>query len=39
MREEKVTQCDCCGKMAICDEVIAMGMDTNACEECREEKR
>lgn len=30
-------ECDCCGEMKPdCENVVAMGMDTTACEDCRD---
>lgn len=29
-------QCDCCGQMKECENIVALGMDTTACQECRE---
>ena len=32
---ERLSECDCCGQMKYgCRNIIAMGMDTHACEEC-----
>lgn len=31
---EPLRQCDCCGKMRVCADVVAYGLDTTACEEC-----
>jgi hypothetical protein len=34
--EERLSQCDCCGKMkAGCEDVVAYGLDTHACPQCR----
>lgn len=29
-------ECDCCGQIKECENIVAFGMDTTACEECRE---
>jgi hypothetical protein len=29
-------QCDCCGQMKECENVVAFGMDTTVCAECRD---
>jgi hypothetical protein len=33
---EHASQCDCCGKLKHgCVDIVAFGMDTHACPECR----
>jgi hypothetical protein len=33
----ETAECDCCGKVAVLQTVIAYGIETNACAECRGE--
>ena len=35
--EEHASECDCCGRMQTgCVDIVAYGLDTHACPECRD---
>jgi hypothetical protein len=36
LEDERLSECDCCGKMkAGCVDIVAYGLDTHACPQCR----